>query len=81
MLHKGNSLGHLCKEIEIAQQHTPRYMCRSKRPGLVRAGSRTSARLVPANTTTLVLLLNPALTESDEVCESYPEKNQVLIEM
>lgn len=34
-------------------------MCRSKRPGLIRAGSKISARLVPAKTTTLVLLLKP----------------------
>ena len=40
---------------------SPMYMCLSKRPGLIRAGSRISARLVPAKTTTLVLLLNPAM--------------------
>lgn len=35
------------------------YICLSKRPGLIRAGSRMSGLLVPARTTTLVAVLNP----------------------
>lgn len=37
----------------------PMYICLSKRPGLIRAGSRMSGLLVPARTTTLVAVLNP----------------------
>ena len=36
-----------------------RYICLSNLPGRNRAGSRTSGRLVPAKTTTLVVVLNP----------------------
>lgn len=35
------------------------YICLSKRPGLIRAGSRMSGLLVPASTTTLIAVLNP----------------------
>ena len=34
-------------------------ICRSKRPGRSNAGSRTSARLVPAKTTTFVVDVKP----------------------
>mmetsp|Transcript_44602 Transcript_44602/g.115978 ORF Transcript_44602/g.115978 Transcript_44602/m.115978 type:complete len:203 (-) Transcript_44602:685-1293(-) len=39
-------------------------ICRSKRPGRSRAGSRTSARLVPASTTTPVPDENPSISTS-----------------
>lgn len=45
----------------------PMYMCRSKRPGLIRAGSRISTRLVPAKTTTFVLLLNPVMKKTNSI--------------
>ena len=38
-----------------------RYICLSNLPGRNRAGSRTSGRLVPAKTTTLVVVLNPTV--------------------
>mmetsp|Transcript_23968 Transcript_23968/g.41944 ORF Transcript_23968/g.41944 Transcript_23968/m.41944 type:complete len:239 (+) Transcript_23968:533-1249(+) len=39
-------------------------ICRSKRPGLLSASSRMSARFVPAKTTTPVLLENPSISTS-----------------
>mmetsp|Transcript_17201 Transcript_17201/g.45566 ORF Transcript_17201/g.45566 Transcript_17201/m.45566 type:complete len:227 (-) Transcript_17201:871-1551(-) len=39
-------------------------ICRSKRPGLLSASSRTSARLVPARTTTPVLGAKPSISTS-----------------
>lgn len=49
-------------------------MCRSKRPGLIKAGSRMSARFVPANTTILVLLLNPLRQKHHRLFASGKQK-------
>ena len=54
----------------------PTYTCRSNRPGRSRAGSRISARLVAARTTTPSLLPKPSISTSSwlRVCSrsSWP---------
>lgn len=43
----------------------PIYICLSKRPGLMSAGSKISGLFVPARTTTLVAVLNPTRKEPE----------------
>lgn len=52
------------QERSLTSGTLPMCICRSKRPGLIKAGSKISTRLVPARTTTLVLLLNPVMSET-----------------
>ena len=65
--YKVQGCGHMDEQSPfLVSAHLPlmsgggRYICLSNLPGLSRAGSRTSGRLVPARTTTFAVVLNPA---------------------